>query len=293
MADETTTTTTDGAPSAAASAASTTEPSPAVESDYLARARANPAWGAEQMRASQSRADTAESGEAKANKALEAVGARTREYVEQVGGDRVGDVLNNYAALLTAPGIGDAIREYERTGQFPKSTGSESNADDDEYLTPEDEKISALTTEVASLRQSVGEQTRTSAKETLGRHMQKVVSDWGLVGDDREVALKSANDQFATWERMPNGGGLPGMKAVMSPTGYNAVKSMMLANIEPEALQRAAANADLRKKQGLSRLDSGGPSEVASTGREMEPVHETPQDAYDWAVQNPDLNTAR
>jgi len=273
----------EGAAGAPASAEPTTTPSAPPEADFLQRARENPQWAEEQIKQFQSRADRAE---AENKKLVEQIGP-VKDIIDQYQAPTVKAVVDNYIALRNNPEVGEMIQEFERTGQLPARKGSDPNADDDEYKTPEEREFEALRAEIAALKQDTNANTLASGQEMLTKHMESVFREYNFAPEDVEQMRKTMITQIETWQSQGDAG-INALKSLGSRNGYKTVKGIMLADVPPEAFQRAVANSALRKQQELSGLATDGPSGNLSTGREPPPEFASALEAARWARANPE-----
>lgn len=277
-----------GAGGAQASAAETAKPSAAPEADFLRRARENPEWAEGQVKQFQSTADRAEAETKKLVEKIGPIGA----LLEEFGGETIRAAVENYRGVRNHPDFAEWIPEYERTGQLPTRTGSESNADDGEYKSPEELEMTALREKVASLERDTSANTLASGEQVLKQHMEKVFGEWGLTPEDTETMRSSVTSQIKTWASSGEQG-KQAMRTLMSPNGYKTVKGIMLSELSAESLRAAAENIALRKQQGLSGLATDGPSSTSSTGREPPPEFATAIEVARHAKANPDAYDAR
>ena len=276
-------TTTAGAGGDPASAGAATEPSAPPEADYKQRAIDNPVWGAEQMVQHQSRGDRAEADNKKLVEQIEPV----KNLLDTYGAQTVAAAVENYRAVRNSTEIGEMIQEFERTGQLPTRTGSEPKAEEDEYKTPEELEIVALRSELAMLRNETNANTLASGRTVLQGHMEKVFSEYGFTQEDTDKMKTTITQQFEAWGTQGDPG-KAAMKSLTSAGGEATVRGIMLSSITPEALRAAAANTDLRKRQGLERLATDGPSGISSTGREAPAQFDSHVAAAKYARENPD-----
>ena len=274
----------DGAEGAQASATAAAEPSGAApKADFLQRARENPEWAAEQVTQFQSTADRAE---AATKKLVDKIGSMDA-LLEEFGADTVKAAVENYRNVRNHPDFAEWVPEFEQTGQLPTRTGSEPKVDDGEYKTPEEQELISLRAEVAGLRQDTNANTMASGEQVLTKHMEKVFGEYGLAPEDAEKMRATMVSQMKSWATS----GEPGkaaLKTLMSPNGYKTVQGIMLSELSPEILHKAATNAALRKHKGLSGLATDGPSGSPGTGTEPPPEFDSIIDAAKWARANPE-----
>ncbi len=146
---------------------------PPEAADFVRRAQADPQWASDQVRQFQSAADSAEAARSKLAEQYEPVKA----LIDQFGGTTVAAAVENYRAVRNSAEIGEVIQEFERTGQLPVRKGSEPKVDNDEYKTPEEQKIEALEVRLDRAEANTSANTLASGKTVLQGHMEKV--SWG------------------------------------------------------------------------------------------------------------------
>jgi len=215
-----------------------------------------------------------------------------REAIDRFGAPTLKAAFDNYVAIRNSQEIGDMIQEFERTGQLAAQRSASESNNDDEYKTPEEREIEALRGELMKLKNETSQNTMASGRRTLQDHMEKVFGEYGFTKEDTEKMRAGMISQFESWQRMGEAGSTA-MKALMSPNGEATVRGIMLSSISPEALRAAAANADLRKRQGLEGLATDGPSSTSSTGKEPPPDFKTAIEAAQWARNNPNAHDSR
>ena len=294
MSDETATTevVTEGAQGAAASEGSGAGASPSAESDFKRRAMADPEWAWEQVRGFQSAADKAKAAEEKHNDLVGQLG-EAREIIDQYGGQVVANAVKNYAQLRMSDEYGKDIQSFEQTGQLPTRAGSDqSTTDSEEYLTDEEREIRTLKATVQDLSNRVGENTRTSGREVLKGHIEKVFSEFDFEPEVKERMRSAVVNQFETWSRAGSAGEAA-VQAVMQPTGEKTVRGLMLSGVTPDDLMNASGRTALRKKNGLSTLATDVPGATGSKGTEPPPQFATAIEAAKYAAANPDAIDAR
>ena len=274
---------TEGAGGDPASAAATTTAQAPPEADFLRRARENPQWAEDQVRQSQSTKDRAEAATAKLVEQYEPV----RVLVDQYGGTTIASAVENYRAIRNSPEIGEMIQEFERTGQLPARKGSESNNDDGEYKTPEELEIVELKAQLSKVAADTKVNTLASGRQVLEGHMEKVFSEYGFSPEDIQQMRTGMKAQFETWKNLGSAGE-NALKSLMSVGGEATVRGIMLSTITPESLRAAAINTDLRKRQGLSRLATDGPSGIGSAGKEAPTEFSSAFEAAEFARANPE-----
>jgi len=282
--------TTEGAAGVPASPESGAGASSVSESaDFVRRAKENPDWAWEQVRASQSAKDRAE---AENQKLVERLGS-AKELIDTYGGDPVAEVVDKYRILRNSQELGSAIISFEETGELPKFTGSDTKVtDDDEYKSPEEQKIEALEAELNRVRGETRANTLASGQQVLQGHIESVFQEYGIVGEHAETMRKSLIDQFTEWGRLGDKG-KEAIESVMGPNGKSTVQGIMLSKITPKVLQEAVNNAALRKSQGLADLSTDSPSGGASTGMEAPPESMSAIDAARWARANPNAHNSQ
>jgi hypothetical protein len=196
--------------------------------------------------------------------------------------------VENYRTLRNGADYGEAIQEFERTGQLPTRKGSETKVEEeDEYKTPEEREMESMRTELKELRANTNANTLASGRTVLQGHMETVFGEYGFTSEDTEKMRKAMTTQFDTWGTLGRAGE-DAMKSLTTPNGVATVRGIMLSSITPDALRAAASNADLRKRQGLSSLATDGPSGTASAGTEPPADFASHYEAAKWAKANPE-----
>jgi hypothetical protein len=253
---------------------------------------ADPEWAWEQMRSFQSRADKAAAAEEKHNNLVGQLG-EAKDIIEQYGGQVVANAVQNYAQLRSSEQYGKDIEAFEQTGQLPTRTGSASpETENEEYLTDEEKEIRALKETVADLSNRVGAQTRTSGREVLKGHIEKVFSEYDFDPEVKERMRGAVISQFETWSRAGKAGEAA-VQAVMQPTGEMTVRGLMLGGANPDDIFQASQRTALRKKTGLSSLATDVPGAAGSKGTEPPPQFATAIEAAQYAAANPDAHDSR
>jgi len=271
-----------------ASAAAAATPSAVPEADFLQRAQQNPQWASEQVRQFQSAADRAEA----ARTALVEQYEPVRALIDQYDAKTVAAAVENYRAVRSSEAFGEAIQEFERTGQLPTRKGSEPTVDnDDEYKTPEEQRMDALEARLNAAESNTSANTLASGRTVLQGHIETVLSEYGFTPEDSQKMQTTMTQQFDAWQ---NSGpaGLAAMKSIMNASGLATVKGIMLSAVSADALRAAAVNATSAKRKGLERLATDGPSGIPSSGREPPPEFAEASSAVAgaWARENPDLH---
>jgi hypothetical protein len=164
--------------------------------------------------------------------------------------------------------------------------GSESKVEEDEYKTPEERRMDAFEEKLAALGQNTNANTLASGRQVLQGHMETVFGEYNFLPEDAEKMRTAMTTQFDSWAGL-GAAGESALKSVMSMTGENTVRGIMLSSITPEALRAAAVNTTSAKRSGLAGLATDGPSGSASTGMEAPSSFENAKAAADYARANP------
>jgi hypothetical protein len=284
-------TTTDGAAGEQASADSSTEPSRVAESDFKARAQTDPDFAWNQVQQFQSRADKLQGAEEKYNKLVEQMGP-AKDLIEKYGGKTVADATNLYGTWRSQE-VSDVVQAFEQTGQLPARKGSASNDDDDgdEYMTDEEKEIASLRGELAQIKQRQSEQSLTTGQAAIRRHIEKVAHDYDFDDGDFDKMKKAVVTQIEAWSKAGDVGERA-LDALAREDGFAQVQGLMLQQVTPEVLQKAANRAALRKQGKLTSIATDSPGRIASDGKEPPPKFASYAEAALWAENNPDAHDA-
>ena len=278
----------EGAAGAPASPAAAVTPSAVPEADCLQRARNDPAWAETQVTQFQSKADRAEAERVKLVEQYEPVSA----LIEQFDAKTVAAAVENYRAVRNSEAFGEAIQEFERTGQLPTRKGSEPKVDnDDEYKTPDELRMDALEARLNQAESNTTANTLSSGRTVLQGHIEKVLSEYGFTPEDSAQMRTKMTQQFDAWGTS-GPAGEAAMKSIMNASGEATVRGIMLSSVTSEQLRAAASNATSAKRRGLADLGTGGPSGIPSSGMEKPPefAEASAAVAAAWARENPELH---
>jgi hypothetical protein len=237
------------------------------------------------VRSHQSRADKAEA----KLKSMEWIGS-----LETGRGTLTGDDimyhLSQYNDILQNPEA-KAVIERLRSGGSASGQSPTSGDADDEFLTDEGREIKRLNAVVNSLEARIGKAEFTDGQQALNKHMEQIRKDYGLSDEVFKKASEATAAQIVQWRTNGGENGRRAIESIMAPNGKTVVEGIMLPAIGPEGLLDAQRNRDRRTSERLGELQTDGPSEFASTGREAPPKFTGP-DAYlkaaAWARQNPE-----
>jgi len=213
--------------------------------------------------------------------------------VDEFDAKTIKAVFENYRSLRNSEGLGEMIVAYENTGQLPARKGSApaGNDDEDEYQTPEERTIAELTARLSQVESSTNANTLASGKETMVKHMDRVLLEHGFVPEDVEQLRATITTQIDSWA-LQGDKGLTALKSLGGPNGYSTVKGILLSGASPEAFQRAAENLALRRQKGLSNLATDDPSRVLSTGQEAPKEFADYKAAAKYFAAHPEQNTS-
>jgi hypothetical protein len=212
------------------------------------------------------------------------------QYMGTIDGNTAARSLIEYNRALQDPVMKEQLQRFFATG---KASASPSTSDDtdDEFLSDEQKEIRELRAELAAVNQRLAGTELSSATHTLKEHVEKVVGDYYLTP---ELAKEAKTNLERTINHYKNDGerGQAAIRNLLSPSGFEIVKSLMIPPLDPDALLDCRQNRDRRKKAGLDALATDSRPGAASTGREPPPDFSTMVDGTIkgalWAEANPD-----
>jgi hypothetical protein len=206
--------------------------------------------------------------------------------------------LEEYVGWKSNDDIQAAINRVNNGG-----SASPAGNDNDEFLTDEEKQIQELKAQVSQLEGRLGGTEVSLGQQALTGHIEKVARDLHFTQPLFEASRDSMKKTLDEWGRTAtrkDAAGEAARKAIrdiQGPGGLKMVKSLMLADIDSDALLDAQQNRDRRKQGALSELTTDGRPGQASTGREDPPDFSKSAnaaiDAANWAERNPDSHDAR
>ena len=190
-------------------------------------------------------------------KALEPVS----KIVDQVpgGAAQVAAYIHEYDALLADPEVKRRADHYRATGTLPPASSSRPSDAFDYDAEPENPKVTALeqrlnavTAQLAETRQSVGKQNISSMLDKLKAEFPD--------GFD-EFVVPHVGGKIAELEQTPQG------RDVLNSLNYEQLKSVASRAVV-DNLDAVTTLRQKRMHESLGRRDTGSPSGTLTTGRE-------------------------
>jgi hypothetical protein len=255
--------------------------------DYIQQVRTNPDFAEREVRNLKSRHDTLE---AEFKKQGERLGSLSSYLDQGVTGDQLANYVQDYAAIYQDPELAKMIQEHKERKANGSSTKTSS---DDDYLTPEEEKIGALETQLADLRTRLTRTESSFGVNHLRANLTGVADEIGLSPELHKRVMGEIEADIRVWGQNHAKGDAAAMNALTQLQGEKSqdfIRTMIMNKLKPDDLDEVARHRALRKDQNARRFETDGPPEVVTTGQEPPPDFSkfaTAADAARWARENP------
>ena len=228
--------------------------------DYLGRIKSDGEFAVQQIRDK----DRAISKSQESLKKVEAI----LPYVDQLGGgQRIYQLLEEYARIKSNPAMATQVDSFLTTGRAPTSS-----EDDSLYEEPENEAVTELKQELAALKQQVSQATHTAGRQHVTSMLEEHKQRFG-----------------SAWEKI-----FPRVHEKVEELSQSDQGRQLLANMNEESLNALIGQAAMpimheiapllvgQEQERVQSMSTGPSAGIATTGREApaEQRHKTVMDAF-------------
>lgn len=187
--------------------------------------------------------------------------------IQQLGsGQAAYDRLYEYAQIMANPQMKSIVEQFHQTGRPPSSE------DDSFYEEPENEQITALQQQIATLQAQVNQATHTAGRQHVTSMLEEQKKRFG-----------------PAWEKI-----FPRVHEKVEELGQSVQGQQLLANMNEESLNALVGQAAMpimheiapllvsQEQERVRAMSTGPSSRIATTGREApaEQKHITVMDAF-------------
>lgn len=232
---------------------------PAEPGNYEAKIRADPEFAVSQVKAADTRVNRANDEVKKIRERYSALDP----VVEQLGGaGRLMSELQDYAVLVSNPGMNRIIQQFKTTGRVPTEDDFGYEGDTPEESTVAAAEVQAIKTEMARLQAQLNGQAVKTGKDTIVSFLKETAETYP---DHFETLIRPAlEEQFESWEHDPAGRQL--LQNISRPQLEQALGGVLY---QTGALTEIGKAAYLREQRAKAGAATDAPSGTLTSAAEV------------------------